>query len=242
MTPVPDRPSCELSPEAIALESPMPHSPILDREEPELSFEPDIPVEEPAPADEPPQEEPGAPPPETAIGRRSMEDAAAAGLLSSMDAHDTRFAMTVLAGIPRFQRLFREVAGIDVDKEDLRRHEEFVNRKIYDLLLRAVAIAKANGRDVILPCDVPITKGLQERMHEFRALNQDTDIRPILDEMAKRPPLELEYSDQLEAALPDIAGALSVALARSFSLIDPDLKNPQAVHWERAFNLFDLLL
>ena len=36
---------CELLPEDIPLESPMPRSPILDREEPELSFEPDIPVE-----------------------------------------------------------------------------------------------------------------------------------------------------------------------------------------------------
>jgi len=42
--------------------------------------------------------------------------------------------------------------------------------------------------------------------------------------------------------LPIIAGALSVGLARSFKIIDPDLKNPQTVHWERSFRLFDLLL
>jgi hypothetical protein len=33
-----------------------------------------------------------------------------------------------------------------------------------------------------------------------------------------------------------------VALARSFKIIDPDLKNPQTVHWERCFQIFDLLL
>jgi len=34
-----------------------------------------------------------------------------------------------------------------------------------------------------------------------------------------------------------------MALARSFKIIDPDLKNPQARrHWERSFQIFDLLL
>jgi hypothetical protein len=33
-----------------------------------------------------------------------------------------------------------------------------------------------------------------------------------------------------------------VALARSFKIIDTKLVNPQSVHWERAYRLFDLLL
>jgi len=33
-----------------------------------------------------------------------------------------------------------------------------------------------------------------------------------------------------------------VALARTFTIIDPDLKNPQTKHWERDFRIFDLLL
>jgi hypothetical protein len=44
------------------------------------------------------------------------------------------------------------------------------------------------------------------------------------------------------ARVPEIAGALSLALARTFKLIDPDLKNPQCEHWERSFRIFDLLL
>jgi hypothetical protein len=39
-----------------------------------------------------------------------------------------------------------------------------------------------------------------------------------------------------------VAGGLSVALARTFKLIDPDVKNPQTAHWERAFQIFALLL
>jgi Domain of unknown function (DUF1931) len=47
---------------------------------------------------------------------------------------------------------------------------------------------------------------------------------------------------ETEARLPEIAGGLSLALARMFKIIDPDLKNPQSEHWERFFRIFDLLL
>jgi hypothetical protein len=146
--------------------------------------------------------------------------------------------------IPRFQRLFRAAAGVDVDKSDLQRHEEFAHRKLHDLLLRAQAIAKANDRDVIYPHDVPITKGLQERMHEARELSkhEEIELRPVLEALAIWPPLDLAYSDELTAVLPDIVAGLSVALAHSFKVIDPKLKNPQTPHWERAFALFDLLV
>jgi hypothetical protein len=33
-----------------------------------------------------------------------------------------------------------------------------------------------------------------------------------------------------------------IALARSFKIIDPGLKNPGTAEWERAFALFDLLI
>jgi hypothetical protein len=46
----------------------------------------------------------------------------------------------------------------------------------------------------------------------------------------------------LEAWLPDLAGALSVALARTFRIIDPEVKNPATEHWDCTFELFDLLL
>jgi hypothetical protein len=52
-------------------------------------------------------------------------------------------------------------------KGDLKRYSDFVNQKTYDLLIRGKAAAKANDRDIVDPCDLPITKGLQERIHEF---------------------------------------------------------------------------
>jgi hypothetical protein len=51
-----------------------------------------------------------------------------------------------LMGIAKFERFFRLSAGLDIDKADLKRYSNFVNGKIYDLLLRGQAVAKANNR------------------------------------------------------------------------------------------------
>ena len=149
--------------------------------------------------------------------------------------------MEVMA-IAKFERFFRLAAGLDVDKSDLKRYSTFVNNKIYDLLLRAQAAAKANGRDIIEPHDLPIAKGLQERIHEFRTIDEQIELQPILDHLAARPPLDLAYSEETEARLPAIAGGISVALAQTFKVIDPDLRNPQTQHWETVLRIFDLLL
>ena len=142
----------------------------------------------------------------------------------------------------KFERFFRLAAALDVDKSDLKRYSTFVNDKIYDLLLRAQAAAKANGRDVIEPHDLPITKGLQERIHEFRTIDKQIELQPILDHLAARPLLDLACSEETESRLSAIAGGISVALAHTFKVIDPDLRNPQTQHWETVLRIFDLLL
>jgi uncharacterized protein DUF1931 len=149
---------------------------------------------------------------------------------------------THVMGVAKFERLFRTASRLDVDKQDLRRYSDFINQKVYDLLLRGEAAAKANGRDIIQPFDLPITKGLQESIHAFRELDEKIELKPILDQITALPPLDLAVSVETEARLPTIVGGLSVALACSFKIIDPKLKNPQTVHWERGFQIFDLLL
>ena len=149
--------------------------------------------------------------------------------------------MPVMA-VSKFERFFRLAASLDVDKNDIKRYADFVNQKIYDLLLMGVATAKANDRDIVEPWDLPITKGLQESIHLFKELDESIELRPILDHLTAPPPLALSYSEETEAKLPDLVGGLSVALARTFKIIDPDLKNPQTVHWQRSFEIFDLLL
>jgi hypothetical protein len=117
-----------------------------------------------------------------------------------------------------------------------------VNDKIYDLLLRGQANAKANGRDVIEPQDLPITKGLQESIHAFEAIDQELSLEAILEQLTRRPPLDVTYSDEAQAQLPLVAGGLGVALARTFPILERDLVNPQTEHWDRAVQIFDLLL
>jgi hypothetical protein len=152
--------------------------------------------------------------------------------------------MRDVKGIPKLERLFRLAAQLDVDKSDLRRHTDFVNQKIHDLLLRGEAVAKANGRDIIEPHDLPITKGLQECIQALKRINAEAgmSLQPVLGDLAARPPLDLACSAETEAELPSICGGLSVGLARTFRIIDPDLKNPQTRHWEQAMSIFNLLL
>jgi hypothetical protein len=145
-------------------------------------------------------------------------------------------------GVAKFERFFRSAASLDVDKEDLRRHNDFVGRKVYDLLLIGQAAARFNLRDVVETWDLPITKGLQESMNRFEAMDEAIELQPILDGVAARGPLDLALGVDTEARLPIIAGGMSVALARTLTILDPRAKHPGSQHWERAFQVFDLLL
>ncbi|WP_433514389.1 DUF1931 family protein [Nonomuraea sp. CA-143628] len=142
----------------------------------------------------------------------------------------------------RFERFFRTAAGLNVDKNDLKRFNDFVNQKLYDMLVVAEAAAKENRRDIIQPWDLPITKGLQETMHDFRDLDEELELSPILEQLTALPPLDLSLSVDAEARLPAVAGGLSMALARAFKIVEPDLKNPSSEHWQRMTRLFGLLL
>ncbi|TXK41505.1 DUF1931 family protein [Nonomuraea sp. C10] len=149
--------------------------------------------------------------------------------------------MPVIA-VSRFEHFFRAAAGLDVDKADLKRYSDFVNRKLYDMLIVAEAAAKSNRRDIIQFWDLPITKGLQENMYDFRDLDEELDLTSILAELAALPPLDLSLSEETEARLPAVAGGLSVALARAIRVIEPDRKNPGSEEWTRTIRVFDLLL
>ncbi|MEV6036851.1 DUF1931 family protein [Nonomuraea sp. NPDC052116] len=149
--------------------------------------------------------------------------------------------MPVIA-VSRFEHFFRAAAGLDVDKSDLKRYSDFINRKLYDMLVVAEAAAKSNRRDIIQPWDLPITKGLQESMHDFRDLDEELDLASILADLAALPPLDLSLGEEAEARLPAVAGGLSVALARAIRTIEPDRKNPGSKEWTRTIRVFDLLL
>ena len=149
--------------------------------------------------------------------------------------------MTRPAGVPVFERFFRVIASIQIDRSDVRRFRDFVDQQIDDIAISGRNSARWNGRDVIAPQDLPITRGLQERMREFDKLEEAEEIRELLRQDVRRPPAEVTFAEETEQLLPEVFGGLSVALARSFRVIDPTLANPGTAHWERAFEMFRLV-
>ena len=48
--------------------------------------------------------------------------------------------------VAKFERFFRIAAGLDVDKEDLKRYSDCINQKIYDLLVIGLFLNLALAR------------------------------------------------------------------------------------------------
>lgn len=148
----------------------------------------------------------------------------------------------MLMQVAEFEKLFRQAASLDVDKNDLKRLSDFLRDRLYDLLVVAERNAKYNGRDVVLEPDLPLTKGLQENLQAFRQMDTQLALTPVLESMAALPPLDLEVAEEVRALLPALAGALVVAYAKVLKELDPGLKNPEPLHHERAERIFRLLL
>ena len=147
-----------------------------------------------------------------------------------------------MAGIPEVQRFFRAAGDVDVDKDDVKRYREFVDEKVDDLAIAGRDAARWNGRDVIAPQDLPITKGLQEQMRVFGRLEEAGELRRLLRDSLRRPPGDVTFGEETEDVLVEVFGGISLALARSFRIVDPQVRNPSTEHWERVFTLFELLL
>jgi hypothetical protein len=145
-------------------------------------------------------------------------------------------------GFTQFERLFREAGGVDVDRDDVKRYLDFVNDAIYDLLTTARSTARANARDIIEPQDLPITRGLQEAVRDYRKLSQAVELDPILAEIVARPPLDITLSDDTASGLPALFGGISVQLARLFRLTNGQHRAVHTREWERALAAFRLLV
>lgn len=146
------------------------------------------------------------------------------------------------SSIQTFRRFFRAAAHLDVDDADVQRFSDFVDELIDELVAVGRKSALAEGRDVIEPHDLGLTEGIQERMREFARLEDADEVRGLLARQVRQPPGGVRFSRDAERLLPELFGGLSVALARSVRIVDPELTNPQPEHWERAFLLFQLLI
>ena len=141
-------------------------------------------------------------------------------------------------GRPVFERFFRSAAQLDLDRSDVRRFREFIDEMVDDIAITGRNSAKRNGRDVIAPQDLPITKGLQERMHEFDKFAEAAETRVLMAQNIRRPPADVTFSTETEELLPELFGGLSLALARTFREVDPQVVNPDPEHWERVLTIF----
>jgi histone H3/H4 len=150
--------------------------------------------------------------------------------------------MIEVIGLPKFEALFRKVASLDVDKQDIKRMNELINQKIIDLIVVAEGVAKANGRDIIQYHDLSITKGIQEHMNEFKKYDYHLDLTPSLERITEIPQMDLACSKEVEEELSILAGALIIMMAKIFKVIDPDLKNPVTEDWEKVKKIFDIIL
>lgn len=148
----------------------------------------------------------------------------------------------MVMAVAQFEHLFREAASLDIDKSDIKRLEDFVNQRIHDLLLLGQATAKANGRDIIEVYDLPITKGLQENIRLFKSYDEELNLATILEQLSRLPTLSLDYSDEVRNKLPELAGGITVSLAKVFKAIKPGLKNPATTEWELVERVYEILL
>ena len=147
-----------------------------------------------------------------------------------------------IQGVKKFEKLFRKAGSMDVDKNDIVRLNEFINNVIYRLLETGMKRAKLNGRDVLWYSDLPITQGLETNIEEFRQLDEELELSEILETIAGLPPLPLAIGEDIEQELPNIAGGITIALIKSFKIINPKRKNPQTEDWEQVTQVFETLL
>ncbi len=148
----------------------------------------------------------------------------------------------MIMGSKKLQMLFRRISGLEIDKSDVKRMSDFIGKRLHALLIQGQVAASVNGRDIIDYQDIPITNGLQVATHDFKEIDQELSLAPILEHLAGLPPLRKELSNTLEKKLPLLVGAIAVTLARIFKIVNNEVKNPTSREWEQVERIYDVLL
>ncbi|WP_457600146.1 DUF1931 family protein [Hydrogenivirga sp.] len=150
--------------------------------------------------------------------------------------------MARVMGVTKVEALFRRSAGLDLDdKNKVAMCLDIVEGKLHDLLLVAQDSALANGRDEMLPHDLPLTRGLRKTIREFEELNEEVPLEDVAKFVASLPPLKVSYSEEVREELPRVAGGLMVALAKLTKLFSAD-RRPSVEELEKARQALDLTL
>jgi len=147
-----------------------------------------------------------------------------------------------IIGFTKLETLFRKAASLDIDKGHAKEITDVIEKKLVDLLIAGERNANLNGRDVIWEGDLPITKGLQETIIEFKKLEEEIDLQDVLNYLTTVPPLKYPLAAELEAKLPEITGAILVVMARIMKEIDTEKRRVNHELIERSSRIMDLTL
>ncbi len=149
--------------------------------------------------------------------------------------------MARVVGFKKLEAVFRKAAGIDLDKSKADRIIDIVEKKFNDMLIVAVEKAGYNGRDIIMEPDMPVTKGFEESMRQFRELEEVVDLQDVLKFLEQIPPLKYPISADLEEKLPEYIGALMLIIAKVLKEIGAGRK-PSSEDIDRTERILDLTL
>ena len=147
-----------------------------------------------------------------------------------------------IVGFTKLEALFRKAASLDLHKEPAKEITDFIGKKVYDFLLAAEFSTNMNGRDVIWESDLPITKGFQEAIIEFRKLEEELPLDDILEQLTHYPVLKYELSPEVEAKLPEITGTMLVIMAKVMKLVNEEGRVVTAPLIEKSKHILDLTL
>ena len=147
-----------------------------------------------------------------------------------------------VVGFTKLEALFRKSASLDIAKEHAKAITDIVEKKLVDLLIAGERNANLNGRDVILEGDLPITKGLQETIIQFRKLEETIELSDVLNYLSTIPPLKYPLSADLEAKLPELTGSILIAIAKVMKEIDPENRKVNKELIEKTSKILDLTL
>ncbi len=145
-------------------------------------------------------------------------------------------------GVTKLEALFRDAASLDIKKGHTKDIIDIVEAKLLDMLIAAERNANMNGRDVIMESDLPITKGLQESIIQFKKLESELELKDILEYLTTVPPLKYPLSADLEAKLPEVTGALLYVLAKIIKIVDGNDRAVDHKSINKAKEIMDLTL
>jgi hypothetical protein len=165
-------------------------------------------------------------------------------------------AATLDYDYPWLEQFLRRASGFHFTEEQVARIVEQVERKLHDLFEVAEEAAVANGREIVMRHDLPLTKGLRATMREHDAISREIRIAPALRFLGESG-LTPRYDEMVKAEVPALLGALVVLAGRIIAIIDPDNLSPaeqvellrrenklEPTRWEvkRAAEILDLTL